>query len=278
MHLAEKLSIAIRHNKHLEHSTWLWNKVRPLYDRVVSITGHRGLKRVINDTDSILVSPKCRGVIEEYEPDVWRSLMAEIRAGDWVVDIGTFIGLYTISLGKRVGPKGRVFAFEPDPRNFAMLEENVRLNGLDGRVELVCAAAGSSDGEVCFASEAIESHVVPGMIDAAADGKLRVKCVTLDSIFADNRLDVMKIDVEGYEERVLQGAKRLLSERNPSPRVLYIEVHPYAWPEIGTTSDSLLDLLKNYHYEVATLQGEPVRSISQYGEIIARKVGTAEWT
>src|SRR5438105_13528689 len=96
MHLAEKLCISIRHSQHLKRASWLWNGVRPLYVKTLAVAGRRGLKRVINGTDNILVSPKYRGVSEVYEPDVWRVLMGELRSGDIVADVGTYIGLYTV--------------------------------------------------------------------------------------------------------------------------------------------------------------------------------------
>lgn len=269
MHIAEKLASSIRHSRKLERASWLWNGVRPVYDRLISAAGRSGLKRVMNGTDAILVSPACRGVAEEYEPEVWHRLMAEVKSGDTVADVGTFIGLYTVALAKRVAPSGRVFGFEPNPEIFTLLSENVRLNQHEDSVTLFRAAVGASCGEVAFAPAASVSHIVA---EEKADTALRVSCVTLDDVFEGERVDVMKIDVEGYEEKVLEGAKLLLSDASRSPRVLYIEVHPYAWGEVGATSDSLLDLLKKYGYEVMTLEGEPVRSITEYGEIIARKI------
>ena len=75
--------------------------------------------------------------------------------------------------------------------------------------------------------------------------------------------------MEGYEELVLEGARELLSDYLRKPRAIYIEVHPYAWPAVGTTSESLLDLLEEHAYAAYFLTGEPVEKIERYGEIVA---------
>lgn len=97
-----------------------------------------------------------------------------------------------------------------------------------------------------------------------------VKTVTIDRIFAGKRIDVPKIDVEGYEEKVLRGAGKILRAQSLRPRAIFIEVHPYAWPSLGVTSDSLLSTLANAGYQAETIHGKPIAAIESYGEIIAR--------
>ena len=110
------------------------------------------------------------------------------------------------------------------------------------------------------------SHLVaPGANNATI-----IQVTTLDSVFAGERIDVLKIDVEGYEEMVLRGAYDLLRSPARRPRTLFVEVHPYAWSSLGTTSASLLSLLSASGYHAETPSGEPVRNIDQYGEIVAR--------
>src|SRR5262249_24939326 len=136
----EKVSRWARHLPLLESADWLWTPLRPAYERAIAHFGRNGLERVINGSDSIFVSPRARGVSEKYEPDVWRALMAELRMGDTFVDVGAFVGLYTIAAGLRLRGSGRVVAFEPDEHNFSLLQEHVKLNLLEGKVELHQAA------------------------------------------------------------------------------------------------------------------------------------------
>ena len=271
MRAIEKTVFAIRHSKHLERNNWLWNSLRPAYDLISKHVYSKGLHRVINGTDAIFVSPRCRAVAEQYEPRVWRSLLAEVRPGDVVVDVGAFIGLYTVALARRTGMTGRVFALEPDERNFEILRENVGLNHLDGRIELLQFAAAAHSGSARFESNASESHIISDSNAAENDNRSdTVRCLPLDTIFSDRRVDVMKVDVEGYEELTIRGALDLLSDPARRPRALFVEVHPYAWPSLGTTSDSLLRLLTSNGYRVVDLAERPIERIEEYGQIIAR--------
>jgi FkbM family methyltransferase len=247
---------------------WLWDWVRPHYNGVIALLGRSGLERTINGTDRILIYPRFRQVSETYEPQVWNHLVAQVRPGDVVADVGAFIGLYTVSLAKRVGPFGRVVAFEPDPENFTALKAQVELNRVSDRVELIQAAAGVQNGTVPFeVGRASESHVGLG----SENGARTVQCVRLDDVFADRRLDIIKIDVEGYEEEVLKGSARLLQDDSRRPRAIYIEVHPYAWPATGTSSESLLGFLSRCNYQVVSLNGQTIEQIDSYGEIVARR-------
>jgi hypothetical protein len=124
-------------------------------------------------------------------------------------------------------------------------------------------------GEVLFQSgEESQSRVSAKPSDSAN----MIASVTLDSIFANRALDVIKIDVEGHEEAVLRGACRVLQSHERAPRVIYIEVHPYAWEAVGTSSASLVGFLHRCGYEVTTLDGQPVIQIQSYGEIVAHRV------
>ena len=191
-----------------------------------------------------------------------------VRPGDIVADVGAYVGLYTLALAQRVGPGGKVLAFEPDPDSFDGLSRHVALNRLTGNVELCRAVVGCEDGVVAFAAgRGSESRVATA--DGASAESVMVRVVRLDSVLRDGRLDVLKIDVEGYEELVLQGARGLLSDHLRRPRAIYIEVHPYAWSGLGTTSESLLNLLRAHSYAACFLTGEPVDKIDRYGEIVA---------
>jgi hypothetical protein len=93
----------------------------------------------------------------------------------------------------------------------------------------------------------------------------------LDTVFLNQKLDLLKIDVEGYEESALRGAAELLRDVGRRPRAILVEVHPDAWAAAtGGTSDSLLDFLSSCGYEVSDLSGQPVRRLTAYGEIVAK--------
>ena len=100
---------------------------------------------------------------------------------------------------------------------------------------------------------------------------ISVNCTSLDNYFQKSKLDILKIDVEGFEEKVLEGATNLLHDSERCPRLIYIEVHPFAWSNVGTSWDSLLNFLKRHNYDVLTLDGMHPSSITWWGEIVALK-------
>jgi FkbM family methyltransferase len=268
MNTLERFSVGLRHSPLLRRATWMWALVRPVYDRVVHWLGKDGLERKINGTDSIRILPRFRNIPESYEPEVWPLIMASVRAGDVVVDVGAYIGLYALALGKRVGPAGQVFAFEPTPDSFQVVLRHVELNGLQGQVRAVRAAVGRENGTVSFSAD---QGIQASMVSKPSSTAVRVECVTLDSFFPDARIDILKIDVEGFEEDVLKGARTVLSEPGRRPRRIFIEVHPYAWKAAGTTDESLRGLLNGYGYDLTYPDGSPVTNISAYGEIVAQQ-------
>ena len=241
--------------------------LRPAYEALIRFVGRRGLVRCINGTDRILVLPSYRDVPEEYEPELWTAMTSSVTAGDTVVDVGAYIGLYAVACAHRVEANGQVFAFEPDPHNAAVLRSHVSLNGLESRIQIVEAAVCNRDAPVQFRSGlASESRLA----EATDTCQSPVQGVTLDAAFPTTRIDIMKIDVEGYEELALRGARSLLTSERRRPRAVYIEVHPYAWPPLRLTATSLLTLFQDAGYRVTTLGDAPLGNLDAYGWIVAR--------
>jgi len=193
--------------------------------------------------------------------------MDEVRQGDTAVDVGAFVGLYTVALAKRVGPQGFIFSFEPDPTNFPWLNRHIMLNHVENNVKLYCAALGDAVQDGYFAA----GRGPESSMGAESEGGIKVHVTTLDEEFPKQRIDILKIDVEGFEEKVLRGGMQLLKDASRCPRTIYVEVHPYAWKRAGTTSTSFLCLLKECNYGASTLSGQPVYNVNCLGKIVAHK-------
>ncbi|MGH7925238.1 MAG: FkbM family methyltransferase [Candidatus Binatus sp.] len=270
MNILERAGVAIRHAPALERADWLWDRVRPAYDRMLeTVARSRGLERVINGTDRFRLSARSRGFVAEvYEPAVWGRVTREVRPGDNVAEVGANIGLYALAFAGRVGAAGHVVAFEPDPVNASALEANVSVNGWHDRITVIKAAVGHSSGQVSFAAaRGVESRIDTGHNCGDA---ITVPMVTLDDALRGRRIDVIKIDVEGFEQQVIQGARRVLTEEHRRPRAILVEVHPYAWADLGTTtSASFLRLLDEMGYRVEDMICTAVSGISEYGHVIA---------
>ncbi len=151
-------------------------------------------------------------------------LRAHVPRGGVFVDIGANVGTYALSLAGHVGESGKVIAIEPHPITHARLAFNRAASGY-AQVSLVAAAAGPADGELMIETDGSNigaSHIVSGKPGSNA---IRVPSLRLQRILGDAGLasiDALKIDIEGYEDRVLIGFFR---EAPPSlwPRAVVIE-------------------------------------------------------
>lgn len=151
-----------------------------------------------------------------WNDGVWEKTQTEqllelLSPGDTFVDIGANIGYYTVLAAQKVGPKGRVFAFEPDPESFALLQHNVERNGLS-QVVVENKAAGAEEGKLeLFLSTANRGdHRIydPG----GGRSSVEVAVVRLDDYFAKagGPIHAMKIDTRGAECAILAGMGALL--------------------------------------------------------------------
>lgn len=138
-----------------------------------------------------------------------------VRPGDTAVDVGANIGYVTLLLAQTVGPGGNVHAFEPDPDNLLELERTVAQNRLPN-VRVHPCAVGDAEGVASLAS-GINARL-------RTEGTVPVRVRRLDDVLRGQRVDFLKIDVEGHEGAVLAGATRLLAEQRPR---LFVEVHPW---------------------------------------------------
>lgn len=272
MNWIESASTKLRHLPALKNFVGLWNIARPLYESLVRMTaGQRGLVRKINGTDEIRILPEHRSLTEVYEPEVWARLLPQIRAGDCIADIGAHYGIYAIAFAKRTGPQGLVLAVEADPANAAMLREHLRLNQVDSFVEVIQKALSDQEGEVSWHSQDMQSVAMP--VSAESSGQT-VRMSTLDKVVKGRRVDVILVDIEGYEEPALRGGRELLCDAARRPRLIVIEVHPYNWALCGGNSASLLGFLNECGYGVYHLDGSEVCVIERYGHVVATPLDT----
>ncbi len=148
-----------------------------------------------------------------------RAFLSLLSPGQRVADVGAHHGVYSVLAAKAVGADGKILAMEPHPTNVSVLRENVALNGLEN-VVVLDAAAGATKGMASF-HDATNGRVRPD----GSTGTIAVPVVPLDEAKSDvgwDGVDVLKIDVEGFEGEVLAGARVCLESK---PRI-FLEVHP----------------------------------------------------
>lgn len=170
-----------------------------------------------------------------WEDNVWRVLRAYIEPGMNVVDIGAHCGYYTIKMGMRVGA-GRVTSFEPNPEMNIFCERNVMLNGLIFKITLHKLALSDRIGTARLtfqAGDETQASIVGG---SNGDRSYEVDMNTLDNTMAGAAaIDLIKIDAEGSEYPILEGAAETLS-RSPNCAIM-LELSRKRWMEYGPIED-----------------------------------------
>ena len=160
----------------------------------------------------------------DYNLEELDFLRAHTPPGGVFVDLGANVGTYAMVLARHVGAVGTVIAVEPHPVTHARLAFNNKASGYT-QTRLVAAAAGAADGELMIETDGGNlgaSHIVAGTAGANA---IKVPSLRLQRILEDNaitKVDALKIDIEGFEDRVLTGFFR---QAPPSlwPRAVVIE-------------------------------------------------------
>lgn len=178
-----------------------------------------------------------------------RCLQARLRPGQTVLDVGGCRGAVTIAASRAVGLKGRVICFEPDPDNYARLLMNLRRNGSPANVTVVNAAVFD---RVCQLELQQFGHQARGWSTLGRfelNGRqpvasVPVQTVTLDGYCREQgigRIDVLKIDAEGAEPRVLAGARELLARGAVGE--IFFEISKAPLEGLGHTIDDVLNPL-----------------------------------
>ena len=182
-----------------------------------------------------------------YEKSESKIMEEEIKVGNIVVDVGANIGLHTLNMARIVGNTGQVFAFEPDPSNFKILEKNVKVNNYQNII-LEQKAVGDKHGRTTlYQSEHPGRHrIFP--LTKQAKGQIQVELTSLDKYFTDsnlaNKINFIKIDVEGFEFSVLKGMKNIL--KNNKKIKMIFEFMPKNIMEACFAPIELLNYLTSY--------------------------------
>jgi FkbM family methyltransferase len=188
----------------------------------------------------------------DFDPLETRFLKKAVKPGWVAVDVGANIGYYSLLFSKLVGPMGKVYAFEPSSVIWEKLSRTIALNSPTNLHALKLALSDSS-GKVSLVTGPL------GNLGKTHLGSMGTQCsdfvdqVTLDSFAEQNalsRLDVMKVDIEGCEERLLVGGTKTIQRFKP---VLLIELNPAALKSFGTTADNLIARLHGFGYRLFRL-------------------------
>ena len=231
---------------------WLYLRIaRALVPHVIEIGEHQRLEADIN-IDGVAKEMFLHG---EYEPMTTEVFKRLLKSDTKVIDVGANIGYFTLLCSELAK---KVYAFEPEERNFKILCENIKLNHRANVVTIQKAVGDINNKATLYLSrnESGEHSLIQGRVKRVK-AQTEVDVVKLDDIIEDE-IDLIKIDVEGNEIAVLRGAERLL--RNPNIKLI-VEVYPRDLKLEGTSGDELMTFLKEHEFEFVYLIDEHKREL-----------------
>lgn len=191
-----------------------------------------------------------QGTWEAYESELMCRILSP---GDCVIDVGANIGYYSVLAAAAIGDEGRVFAFEPEPANFALLENNIALNSIKTATAINAGLAAKNTASTLFLSETNW-----GDHQIYSRGERR-KSIPIELLRGDDffrgkidRFDLIKIDTQGAEFQVLSGLEATLRASLPNVHII-IEFWPFGLKKAGDHGHQLLDLLASLNLPFWTI-------------------------
>jgi len=194
-----------------------------------------------------------------YEQELTQALQTLLKPGQTFVDVGANEGWFTVLAGRLVGPSGAVLAGEPQERLWPVILKNAALNGLTN-IQLLPYAFGhqKARGEInLYPSVNTGSSHISGT-KRRWEKKQSIQVIPLSHVLdglQGKPVDLLKVDVEGFELQVLQGAGPHLGS---SIRRLVVEIHPGPLRALGASEEQVKDLLRAKGYAQRTLEGVEV--------------------
>ncbi len=255
---------------------FIWRKLLKYVVNPNKIVNTYGGRMYLDSKDSLLLS-----IRKNYEPGHVALMKEKVKEGDYVVDVGANIGFYTLLLAKLVGPHGKVFAFEPDPENFIVLEKNVKLNNYKNiiienkavinkneKVDLFMSNINKGDTRIYKTPEKIKEGVAP---DCEAYG------VKLDDYFDKNKekIKFFKMDIQGAEHLAITGMISILKNEGIS---FTVEFCPELLDCAGINSEDFLSLLNENGFSIFDLDRGMEISAYNFNNLIKHYKETNNYT
>jgi FkbM family methyltransferase len=202
------------------------------------------------------------GAFKSYTDSRERELLSQqIAPGSVVVDAGANIGIYSQLLAKCVGPSGDVHCFEPDPKNFARLSAAV--SSLSNVHANQFALSNKTGSATLYISDKLNVDHRAYPTQGETRRTLSIRSIRLDDYFnAGDRVDLIKMDIQGFELHALRGAQRLLDD-NPDIRLLF-EFWPYGLKQAGSSAQALLSFLRERGFSILYARDESLMPYDNY--------------
>lgn len=219
----------------------------------------RGLKRRVNGHTLRLPTRYFKYFPEKYEAENFELLHKNCKPGAVIVDIGAHIGLFSVIAAQVTGKKGKVYAFEPAPGTYALLQKTVAINHEGSVIETFQKAVGRENGKITFFVSDVQADNSNSLVNYKAHRPLQgidVAVTSIDNFVKEKniqQLDFMKIDVEGAEYDTLQGAAETLKTLKP---VCIVAIHPEPILAKGDSLEAIYDFIAGCNYRITLAEKE----------------------
>lgn len=267
-----QMASSIRNSPFLKKQKYLWRIIEPIWNYVYSlVTKSKGFKTQING-DSFNLSYEYgsrynRSDKQVYEPVFYNAFVERIKPGMQVFDIGAHIGIFSLGAYLRTGHAGHIHAFEPAPETADILQQHININNWQQSISVFRGVMSNENGEMTFysldasmaASIARENVVDLNPENPSNTKEITVPSITLDEYCKQRNIipDVIKIDVEGAELMVLQGAEETLRKHDVT---ILCEIHTLQIKNCGSTLNEFEKFVTTLGYKI-----NPLDEINEHG-------------
>lgn len=180
-----------------------------------------------------------------WEPEETKVFTQHIKKGMTVIDAGAYIGYYSLLASKLVGIKGKVYAFEPSPECIELLYKNIQLNNCKNIFVVEKAVTDKNGYRAFYISPSNLSG--SSIFESSPNLQVGVSTTTLDEAIGNEKVDFIKMDIEGGEPKALNGMTNII-KNSPNLKMI-IEVFPARLVEIGSSLEEYIGFLQ-HHFQL----------------------------
>lgn len=197
------------------------------------------------------------------------SIAKYAKKGDYIFDIGGNIGQTALTLSHIVGAEGKIICFEPYPDTLVRLNHNLSLNQENNNIDVVEVGLGDAPGSFIMYQDCVTNSGANRIMPRGADnlpGMKTIEISTLDIVANSlnlKKLDIIKIDVEGFEYRVLKGGYEVINKFKPN---IYLEIDQNNLEKQGDSVDKIFSFLNLLGYEIIDVQND--RSVVDFQYLV----------
>jgi FkbM family methyltransferase len=212
----------------------------------------------------------------QWEPELTALVPELLWTGATFLDIGAHVGWFTRLASLAVGSQGRVYAFEPAPCNYALLSSNVSLAATanvtcfnvavgerEGTTSFAATTENSGDGRACATTDTLDR--MASRYQSDHQPTITVPYVTLDRLLAGLKVDLIKMDIQGLEQRAFAGMAELVERCRPT---LVVEFDPWNIGDHGDDPIEVIDLYRSAGYEMRVLEAPGIATDAPAAQIV----------